>query len=88
MTAGMALTNTVISITMCSVAQSWPTLCDPCGLWPARLLCPWDFPGQNTGVGCHFLLRGLFPTQGLNLHLLPWQVGSLPLSQGIIFLWK
>ena len=30
----------------------------PCALWPARLLCPWDFPGKNTGVGCHFLLQG------------------------------
>ena len=29
----------------------------------ARLLCPWDFLGKNTGVGCHFLLRGIFPTQ-------------------------
>ena len=28
----------------------------PHGLQPARLLCPWDFPGKNTGVGCHFLL--------------------------------
>ena len=26
------------------------------------LLCPWDFPGKNTGVGCHFLLQGTFPT--------------------------
>ena len=38
----------------------------PHGLQPPRLLCPWDFPGKNTGVGCHFLLQGLFPTQGLN----------------------
>ena len=30
----------------------------------ARLLCPWDSPGKNTGVSCHFLLQGLFPTQG------------------------
>ena len=37
---------------------------------PASLLCPWDFPGKNTGVGCHFLLQGIFLTQGLNLHLL------------------
>ena len=29
----------------------------PHGLQPTRLLCPWDFPGKNTGVGCHFLLR-------------------------------
>ena len=28
------------------------------GLSPTRLLCPWDFPGKNTGVGCHFLLQG------------------------------
>ena len=27
-------------------------------------LCLWDFPGKNTAVGCHFLLPGLFPTQG------------------------
>ena len=31
-----------------------------------RPLHPWDFPGKNTGVGCHFLLQGIFPTQGLN----------------------
>ena len=42
----------------------------PYGLQPARLLCPWDFPGKNTGVSCHFLLRGIFLTQGLNLGLL------------------
>ena len=35
-----------------------------------RLLCPWDSPGKKTGVDCHFLLQGMFPTQGLNLHLL------------------
>ena len=32
-------------------------------------LCPWNSPGQNTGVGCHFLLQGIFPTQGSNLGL-------------------
>ena len=37
------------------------------GLQPTRLLCPWDFPGQNTGVRCHFLLQGIFPTQRSNL---------------------
>ena len=31
----------------------------PHELWPARLLCPWDSPGKNTGVGCHFLLQGI-----------------------------
>ena len=42
----------------------------PHGLQPARLLCPWDFPGKNIGAGCHFLLQGIFPTQGLNPGLL------------------
>ena len=48
----------------------------------ARPLCPWDSPGKNTGVGCRFLLQGIFPTQELNLHLLyllHWQADSLPL---------
>ena len=31
-----------------------------------KLLHPWDFQGKSTGVGCHFLLRGIFPTQGSN----------------------
>ena len=34
-----------------------------------RLVSPWDFPGQNIGVGCHFLLQGIFLTQGSNLGL-------------------
>ena len=45
--------------------------------------CPWDSPGKNTGVGFHFLLWGIFPTQGSNpqfLCLLHWQAGSLPLA--------
>ena len=37
---------------------------------PTGLLCPWNFPGKNTEVGCHFPLQGIFPTQGLNLYLL------------------
>ena len=36
----------------------------PHGLQPTRLLCPWDSPGKNTGVNCHALLQGIFPTQG------------------------
>ena len=50
-----------------SVSRS--VVCDsrqPRGLWLARLLCPWDDPGQNTGVGSLSLLQGIFPTQGLN----------------------
>ena len=34
----------------------------PQGLQPSRLLCPWDSPGKNTGVGCHSLLQGIFLT--------------------------
>ena len=37
---------------------------------PTRLLHPWDSPGKNTGVGCHFLLQGIFPILGANLRLL------------------
>ena len=38
--------------------QSCPTLCDPIDVWqPTRFPCPWDSPGKNTGVGCHFLLQ-------------------------------
>ena len=32
----------------------------------SRLLCPWDSPGKNAGVGCHALFKGIFPTQGMN----------------------
>ena len=42
----------------------------PHGLLPARFLQPWDSPGKNTRAGCHFLLQGIFQTQGSNLHLL------------------
>ena len=52
------------------LAQSCLTLCDPMDHKPARLLCPWNSPGKNTGVGCHFLLQGIFPTQELNPDLL------------------
>ena len=51
----------------------------PHGLPLARLLCPWNFPGQNTGVGCHFLLHSIFPSQGLNPGLL--------LSRQILYHW-
>ena len=46
-------------------------------------VCQWDSPGRNTGVGCHALLQGIFPTQGWHLyllHLLHWQGDSLPLA--------
>ena len=51
----------------CSVE---PDCLQPHGLQPTRLFCPWDFPGKDTGVGSHFLLQGIFLTQGLNPGLL------------------
>ena len=36
----------------------------PHGLQPAKLLCPWDAPDNKTGVGCHALCQGIFPSQG------------------------
>ena len=47
-------------VCMCSVAQLCLTLCNP------MILCPWNFPGKNTRMGCHFLLQGIFPTQESN----------------------
>ena len=49
-------------------------------LQPVRLLCPWDSPGKNTGMGCHAFFQRIFLTQGLKLSLLHWQVGSLLLA--------
>ena len=69
-----------VSVCACSVMSD---SLQPHGLYTARLLCPWDFPGRNIGVGYHFLLQGIFPTQGSNsylLCLLHWQVDYLPLS--------
>ena len=63
----------------CLVTKPCLTLLQPRGLYPSKLLCPWDFPRKNIGVGCHFLLQRIFLTQGLNPHLLHWQVDSLPL---------
>ena len=40
----------------------------PYGLYPTRLLHPWDSPGKRTGAGCHFLLQGIFPSQGWSPH--------------------
>ena len=53
---------------------------DPHGLQSGSFFCPWGFPGQNPGVGCHFLLQQILLTQGSNPHLQHWQADSLPLS--------
>ena len=58
----------LLSVCVCYSVTSnslWPH-----GLKPIRLLCPWNSPGRNTGMGCHFLLPRIFPTQGLH-HGLP-----------------
>ena len=47
-----------------------PSSLQPCGLQPARLLCPWDYPGENTGVGCHFLLQGVVKVKSGNVKFL------------------
>ena len=47
---------------------------------PARLFCPWYFPGKNTGVGCHFLLGDL-PDPGIEPASPAWQADSLPVSR-------
>ena len=50
----------------CPVALSCLSLCNPMDSSVTRLLCPWDSPGKNTEVGCHFLLQRIFLTQGSN----------------------
>ena len=64
-------------------SQTWLKQLSSSRLQPIRLFCSWDFPGKNTGVGFHFLLQGISPTQRSNLHLLcllHCQVDSLSLS--------
>ena len=56
------------SVTSAMSSSLWPH-----GLQSARLLTPWDSPGKNTGMSCHFLLQGIFLTQGLNPHLLHYR---------------
>ena len=56
------------------------------GLQPMRILCPWDSPGKSTGMGYHFLLQGIFLTQGpngsseLQADSLPSELQGNPLS--------
>ena len=49
-----------------SVTQSCPTLCKPMDCRPSGSSVHGDSPGKNIGVGCHALLQGIFPTEGLN----------------------
>ena len=49
---------------VCQVTSVVSASMHPNGLQPTKLLYPWESPGKNTGVGCHALLQGIFPTQG------------------------
>ena len=65
--------------------QGASVVSDSATLWTIACQAPssWDSPGKNTGVGCHVLFQGIFPTQRLNPHLLcllHWQVGSFTTS--------
>ena len=51
---------------LCLVTQLCPTLCNPMGRSPPGSSAHRDSPGRSTGVGCHSLLQGIFPTQGSN----------------------
>ena len=83
------------------VAKSWTWLSDwtesLCCVWlfmtpwtvPARLLCPWNSPGKNTGMSCHSFLQGIFPTQGSNPGLshcsffIVWITREVSLNYGV-----
>ena len=79
---GCHITNKLYVDTGCVCVRAVASLMShslrPYELQPTRFLCPWDFPGKNTGVGCH-----AWVAQQSNLcflHLLRWQVDSSPLS--------
>ena len=63
---------------LCSVFKSCLTLCN--SKEPIRLLCPWDFPSKNFGVGCHFLLQGNLPEPGI-------KPVSLTFGRQILYCW-
>ena len=76
--------NNIWGRMLCLVTQSCPTLWDPIECSLPGTSVHGDSPGNNTGVGRHALLQGIFPTQGSNPRLsclLLWQVGSLPLMR-------
>ena len=70
------LTMTATSLLLLSVSKSCPTLITP-NTVAQKLLCPWDSPGRDARVSCHFISQGIFPKQRSNLCLLNWQLVSL-----------
>ena len=75
--------NKLWPVHLCMLAESLSSIWFYVNIWTrAWQASVWNFPDENTGVGCHFLLQEVFPTQGSNpclLGLLQWQVDSLPL---------
>ena len=84
----------------CLVTKSRLTLLQPRGLKPSRLLCRWSFPGRHTGMGCHFLLQGIFSDPGIKPKSLALTggffttepprkciLGARPLYISFFFLW-
>ena len=67
------LSTGLLPLCVCLVTQLCLTLCKPHGLYPTRLLCPWDCPGKNTRVGFHSLLQSIFLTQVSNPGLLHYK---------------
>jgi len=59
-------TREISDFVLCLIAQPCPTVCDPMDCSPPGTSVHGDSPGKNTGVGCHFLLQWIFPTQGSN----------------------
>ena len=73
----------VVFMCMRVVTVIMPDSLRPHGLQTTRLLCPWDSPARILEWNCHALLQGIFPTQGLNPHLLcllHLQADSLPIE--------
>ena len=61
---------------LCLVAQLCPTLCDPMDCSPPGSFAHGESPAKNTGVGCHALLQGIFPTWGLKPSLISLALGG------------
>ena len=74
------IVNTCFDYLSCALYSVLSSSVWPHGLYPFRLLCPWNFPSKNTGMGCMPSSRGIFLTQRSNSHLLRllhWRVESL-----------
>ena len=83
MTCSLSILVYLLLHLFCNLALSHVQLCNTMDCSPPGPSVHGNFPGKKTGVGCHFLLQGIFLTQGSNPHLfqlLHWLDDSLPLS--------